>query len=40
MNITTRSITWYAKNIGAVRTENYDRKGKLLGYTEITSIKE
>ena len=21
--------TWYARGIGAVRTENYDKKGKL-----------
>ncbi|HRK28272.1 MAG TPA: hypothetical protein PK239_13430 [Chitinophagales bacterium] len=40
MTITTKSITWYAKDVGAVRTESYDRKGKLTGYTELTMFKE
>ncbi|QQS27944.1 MAG: hypothetical protein IPM47_13800 [Sphingobacteriales bacterium] len=40
MNITSKSISWYAKNVGSVRNENYDRKGKLLGYSEITSYQE
>mgnify|MGYP000921740417 CR=1 FL=1 len=40
MNISTKSVTWYAKNVGAVRTESYNKNGKLTGYTEITSVKE
>jgi len=29
---------WYAKNVGRVRTESYDSKGKLKGYTQLTAV--
>jgi hypothetical protein len=32
------SKEWYAENIGLVRTESYNKKGKLMGYSEITKI--
>lgn len=35
--ITMQSVDYYAENLGAVRTETY-RKGKLMGYTEITKV--
>jgi hypothetical protein len=31
---------WYAKNIGAVKTENYDKKGKLESSQMITKISK
>lgn len=40
MSITTKTVTWYAKNVGAIRTETYNKNGKLTGYSELTSIKE
>ncbi|MCL2290637.1 MAG: hypothetical protein FWC34_08050 [Bacteroidetes bacterium] len=33
------SITWYAKGVGAVKTETYDKKGKLLSTQELVSHK-
>jgi hypothetical protein len=31
---------WYAKNVGAVKTENYDKKGKLQSSQMITKISK
>lgn len=31
-------ITWYAKNIGCIKQEVYDKKGKLLRTLELTSL--
>jgi len=31
---------WYAKNVGAVKTENYDKKGKLVSSQMITKISK
>ena len=33
------STTWYAKETGMVRSENYDKKGEMDSYSELTSIK-
>ena len=33
-----RIVTWYAKNIGCVKQEVYDKKGKLLRILELTSL--
>lgn len=33
-----RIVTWYAKNIGCVKQEVYDKKGKLLRTLELTSL--
>ncbi len=33
-----KSKEWYSPNIGVVRTESYNKKGKLMGYSEITSL--
>jgi hypothetical protein len=37
---TYESASWYAKGVGMVRTENYDKKGELDTYTELTSLKQ
>lgn len=33
-------VTWYAKNIGCVKQEVYDKKGKLLRTLELTALKQ
>jgi len=33
------TITWYAKGVGAVKTETYDKKGKLTSIQELISIQ-
>ncbi|MDR3141705.1 MAG: hypothetical protein LBU37_08285 [Tannerellaceae bacterium] len=38
--VKTKTINWYAKNIGAVKTETYDNKGKLQTVQEIVSLKK
>ena len=32
------STSWLAKGIGAVRTENYDKKGEMNSYSELTRL--
>lgn len=32
-------IEWYAPNVGLVRSESYNKKNKLLGFNELTSLK-
>ncbi len=39
ITIEMQSIQWLVKDIGAVRTETYNKKGKLLGYTVISNIE-
>ena len=46
-NISTKMIVrvkasskeWYAENIGLVRSESYNRKGKLIGYSVLTKFE-
>ncbi len=40
INRETKNIEWIAKEVGAVRTESYDKKGKLLNYTILTEYSE
>ena len=35
-----KNSVWYAKGIGAVKTETYDKKGKLDGTTLLTKFKK
>jgi hypothetical protein len=35
---TYNSASWFAKGVGMVRTENYDKKGALESYTELTQF--
>lgn len=32
------STSWFAKGVGVVRTENYDKKGELSSYTVLTAF--
>lgn len=34
------SKEWYAEGIGMVRSESYDKKGKLSGYSELTKLEK
>ncbi|MBK8566604.1 MAG: hypothetical protein IPN76_25560 [Saprospiraceae bacterium] len=38
MNVKT--TTWYAKGVGMVKTENYDKNGKLEGTTVLTKFQQ
>jgi len=38
--IETTSKDWYAEGIGMVRTESYNKKGKLMGYSELTKLNK
>jgi len=33
-------VTWLAKGVGTVRTENYDKKGELESYIELTKFSK
>ena len=35
-----KSVEWFALNVGMVRTESYDAKGKLAGTNILTSIQQ
>jgi hypothetical protein len=35
----SKSIQWFAKNVGMVKSESYDKNGKLAGITLLTAIK-
>ncbi|MDR1623917.1 MAG: hypothetical protein LBS04_02980 [Tannerellaceae bacterium] len=39
-SVKTKTINWYAKNTGIVKTETYDNKGKLQTVQEIISLKK
>lgn len=39
MKTKLRVLEWYSVNIGLVRSETYDKKGKLLGFNVLTSIQ-
>ncbi len=34
------SKEWYSENIGMVRSESYNKKGKLTGYSELTKLEQ
>jgi hypothetical protein len=31
------TVEWIAENVGVIRSENYDKKGKMTGYTELSA---
>lgn len=35
----TKGVDWIAKEVGVVRSETYDSKGKLMGYSIVSSLK-
>ncbi len=38
MSTETYSREWYAKEIGMVRSESFNKNGKLMAYSELTSL--
>ena len=40
IDFNTKGTEWIANDVGAVRTETYDKKGKLTGYTELIKIEK
>lgn len=38
--IKTKGVQWYAQEVGLVKAENYDAKGKLTGYELLTAIRK
>lgn len=38
IRVTASSKEWYAENVGMVRSESYNKKGKLMGYSELTKF--
>ncbi|MDD2381630.1 MAG: hypothetical protein PHV35_08015, partial [Mariniphaga sp.] len=38
IKVNTKSKEWYAKGIGTVKSESYDKKGKLQSYTILTEM--
>lgn len=38
--VAAKSTEWIAKKVGIVRSETYDKNGKLTGYMVLTSMKE
>lgn len=40
VNIQGSSKEWYAEGIGMVRSESYNKKGKLMGYSELTKFEK
>jgi hypothetical protein len=38
-SVVAKSTEWIAKDVGTVRSETYDKNGKLMGYTVLTAMK-
>lgn len=39
IKVQAKSVEWYAKGIGTVKTESYDKKGNLSGRMELVEVK-
>lgn len=40
MTLRSSGVEWIAKNIGVVRSESYNRNGKLTGYSELSRLEK
>lgn len=40
IDINTKGVEWIARDVGAVRTESYNKNGKLTGYTELIKLEK
>ena len=38
VNVQASSKEWYAEDVGLVRSESYNKKGKLTGYSELSAL--
>ncbi|MBW8333049.1 MAG: hypothetical protein K0M40_13580 [Prolixibacteraceae bacterium] len=39
IKVNSKNIDWYAKGVGIVKTESYDKNGKLQSYMELIELK-
>ena len=39
IKVQAKTVEWFAKGIGTVKTESYDKKGNLSGRTELVEVK-
>lgn len=39
VNVKTSGAEWFAKDVGVVKSEQYDKKGDLMGYTLLSKFK-
>lgn len=39
IRVKASSREWYAENVGLVRSESYNKKGKLMGYSVLTKLE-
>lgn len=39
MKVNSKNADWYAKGVGIVKTESYDKNGKLQSYQELIELK-
>ncbi|MCD4698652.1 MAG: DUF3108 domain-containing protein [Bacteroidales bacterium] len=40
IKVQAKAVQWIAEEIGMVRSESYNKKGKLQGYSELSSLKQ
>ena len=40
IKMNSSGIEWYSAALGTIRSESYDKKGKLTGYTVLESITD
>jgi hypothetical protein len=40
VNILASTVEWYAEGVGMVRSETYNKNGKLQGYSELTRFEQ
>ncbi len=40
MKIDTKNVLWLAEDVGVVRSETYNSRGKLQGYQELTAVRK
>lgn len=40
MKIEASSKEWYAEEVGLIRSESYNKKGKMTGYSELTKLEK
>lgn len=40
INVHSSSVEWTAPGVGVVKTESYDKKGKLTGYSELSGYRQ
>jgi hypothetical protein len=39
IKMTVKATQWVARNVGAVKTESFDKNGKLVGYSLLTAFR-